>query len=431
MKKNIWLLALVGFTVSLHAEPWFKQQQQRKQEQQHAPDRKPEVAQPKSIRREIPTPTRKPEIPQPVKREMSTSTPIIKTEPVPKILHMSFHLGCTKEVEYVANKLGLNVTSWYIFDKPLVEFEGRNSGLEIYNMLPDRAQRIWEKNKDYFNEFDIIWISDTSPLCRVFLQNNWKKPLLIWICNRFDYRHHPSEFPDPEYHELFRKAAKQENVFIIPYSPYEWYYAYTKGVYLNTFTIKPIGAIEDKDRYKHPDKSVPTTVDKKNSMLIYPRLNPTELTFVKDKCEELDVKYYSGPYNGSNDIKDFKGIIFFIYGAWLNIAMFENFQRGLVHFLPSVDFMEELKRIKAPVSGHPYVLNSRLYELCEWYAKEHRDLLVFYDSWDDLKHKIETTDYDAMKKRIITFAQNHEQDMLNRWRMVFDDMYKQHEKSKH
>lgn len=342
----------------------------------------------------------------------------------PRILHMSFHLGCIKEVESVARKLGLDVTSWYVFDKPLVEFEGCNSGFEVYNMLPDRAQRIWEKHKQYFDTFDIIWISDTAPLSRVFLQNDWKKPLVIWICNRFDYCHWPSEFPDPAYHELFRQATKKKNVYIIPYAPYEWYYAYTKGVYLNTFTIKPIGVIETTDRYKNADKSVPTSVDKKNTIFIYPRLNAHELAFVKNKCNELNIPSYSGPYNGSHDIKDFKGILFFMYGAWLNIAMFENFQRGLVHFLPSVNFAEELKRTGSPVSAHPYVSDTRLYELCEWYSKEHKDLIVYYDSWQDLKHKIETTDYEAMRKKIMAFAQQHEQEMLSRWRMVFQDVYK-------
>lgn len=394
MKKNS-LIALFIATSFIAAEPWFKQQQRQQ-----------------SIKRDMI-----------IQKEAESDIQEVKKRP--KILHLSFHLGCIKEVEDIARKLDLDVTPWYVFDRPLVEFEGCNSGLEVYNMLPDRAQRIWERHKDYFNTFDIIWITDTAPLSRIFLQNDWKKPLLIWICNRFDYCHYPSEFPDPEYHELFRKATKQKNVFIIPYSPYEWYYAYTKKVFLNTFTIKPIGAVEEKERYAHTDKSVPLSVDKKNTMLIYPRLNQRELSFVKSKCDELGIPYYSGQYNGSHDIKDFKGVIFFIYGAWLNIAMFENFQRGLVHFLPSIDFMEQLNRSKAPVSGHPYVLGSRLYELCEWYSSEHKDLIVYYDSWEDLKHKIETTDYDAMKKKILAFAHQHKEEMINRWRMVFEEIYKQ------
>lgn len=399
MKKSI--ICVLILWPSLSAQVWFKQKQQP--------------------------------VAHYTQQEASTDDSYVQTEAVPiksaikkpKILHLSFHLGCIKEVEHVARTLDLDVTPWYVFAKPLMEFEGRNSGFEIYNMLPDRAQRIWEKHKDYFNTFDIIWITDTAPLSRVFLQNNWEKPLLIWVCNRFDYCHYPSEFPDPAYHEMFRQATKKKNVFIVPYAPYEWYYAYTKGVYLNTFTIKPIGATEYADTHKRSDKAVPASVDKKNTLFIYPRLNDKELSFVKQKCTELDIAHYSGAYDGVNDIADFKGIIFFIYGAWLNIAMFENFQKGLVHFLPSIEFMEELNRSGAPVSGHPYVLGSKLYQLCEWYAPEHKDLIVYYDSWDDLKHKIETTDYVAMKARIIDFAQRHEQEMMARWKQIFADIYKQ------
>lgn len=396
MKKNIVIVVSLLSCVA-SAQVWFKQKQQ---ELRYVNTAQESVSGPHGDAGEIP-----------IKK--------------PKILHLSFHLGCIKEVEHIARALDLDVTPWYVFAQPLTEFEGINSGLEIYNMLPDRAQRIWEKHKDYFNTFDVIWITDTAPLSRVFLQNNWEKPLLIWICNRFDYCHYPSAFPDPEYHDMFRAATKKKNVFIVPYAPYEWYYAYTKGVYLNTFTIKPIGAINYNDVHKRSDKAVPELVDKKNTFLIYPRLNQKELSFVKQKCTEFDIPHYSGSYDGVNDIADFKGIIFFIYGAWLNIAMFENFQKGLVHFLPSIEFMEELNRSGAPVSGHPYVLGSKLYLLCEWYAPEHKDLIVYYDSWKDLKHKIETTDYDAMRTRIIDFAKRHEREMIARWKQVFADIYKQ------
>lgn len=34
----------------------------------------------------------------------------------PKILHLSYHLGTIKEIETLAQKLDLDVTSWFIFD---------------------------------------------------------------------------------------------------------------------------------------------------------------------------------------------------------------------------------------------------------------------------------------------------------------------------
>ncbi len=341
----------------------------------------------------------------------------------PRILHLSFHLGCIKEVEYIAAQLDLDLTSWFILGKSLEQFEGCNSGIEIYNIYPDRAQRIWEKNKDYFNTFDIIWTSDTAPLSRIFLQNDWKKPLIIWICNRFDYFH--VKKPDDAYYKQFQEATKKDNVWIASYAPYEWLYAYQKGVHLNTFTIKPTGgAVQKTDRSDKTQKGVPAWVDKKNTLFIYPCLKTEErLSFVKDQCDRLNIKTYSGYYNGPDDIKDFKGVIFFTYGAWQNISMFENFKSGLVHFLPSISFMEELYRLNAPVSGQRSVILSRLYEFSGWYSKEYRDLLVYYDSWQDLKYKVETTDYGACKQKIVSFARKHEQEMLHRWSELFKKVY--------
>jgi len=57
-------------------------------------------------------------------------------------------------------------------------------------------------HKDYFDTFDVIVTSGTAPLHESFLQNGWTKPLIIWICNRFDYCDYASldcNFPDQEY----------------------------------------------------------------------------------------------------------------------------------------------------------------------------------------------------------------------------------------
>src|SRR3990172_2220243 len=83
---------------------------------------------------------------------------------------------------------------------------------------------------------------------RIFLQHGWQKPLIIWICNRFDFydkytRDHP--FPDQEYYDLFNKATKQDTVKIIGYTPYEHEYVATKGITTGGLTIKPIGTKSD------------------------------------------------------------------------------------------------------------------------------------------------------------------------------------------
>ena len=130
------------------------------------------------------------------------------------VLHISFHKGCLKELESIAPEIGINITSWFVNEDP-AKYDGCKCGNAIYNVDKFRAKRVWNLNKDYFDTFDVIFTSDTAPLSRIFLQNNWKKPLIIWVCNRFDYVDGGSRnryFPDTEYYNLIRSIPHRPNV---------------------------------------------------------------------------------------------------------------------------------------------------------------------------------------------------------------------------
>ena len=86
-------------------------------------------------------------------------------------LHISFHKGCHNDLQYISNKLNVNIE--------FMEFNDGTKGK--YNIGHDRAKKYWDKHKEYFNRFDGIITSDTAPISRVFLQNNWTKKLIIWI----------------------------------------------------------------------------------------------------------------------------------------------------------------------------------------------------------------------------------------------------------
>ena len=134
-----------------------------------------------------------------------------------KILHISFHLGCHNDLVYIGKELDLDIK--------FLEFTDGTPGK--YNIGHDRAEKYWNKHKDYFNKFDVIITSDTAPIARVFLQSNWSKKLIIWINNRFDYHDAASldcDFPDKEYYELFKKATTMPNVTIAGYTAFENHY---------------------------------------------------------------------------------------------------------------------------------------------------------------------------------------------------------------
>ncbi len=331
-----------------------------------------------------------------------------------KVLHMTFHEGCKKDFEEVAQELNLDLTTWFVQQLPQGFWEGFSAGNEIYNVGPRRAQRVWDRHKDFFDQFDVIVTSDTAPLSRIFLQNNWKKPLVIWICNRFDYRHGSGgedRFPDGAYYNLIRQATQQENVRLIAYTPYEHEYMRRRGIEMGRRSIKPLGRKEEV--IQNFKSSVPENINKAESLFIFPRLMQNQINHVQRECASQGVATWSGVYNGPEDLKGFKGVLFVPY-AFSNLALFENLQRGIVHFVPTIQFLTQLGFIRGGMHGN--------LDWSEWYFQEYADYLVYFNSWVDLKQKMAMLDYDAMKQKIRAFGQQHRKQMVDEWKQLFAEL---------
>lgn len=339
-----------------------------------------------------------------------------------KILHLSLHKGCINDFEEVARALSLEVTNYYIHDAA-DQFDPEANGNDIYNITHERAERIWHVNKEFFAQYDAIITSDTAPLSRIFLQNGWKKPLIIWICNRFDYHNAPAigEFPDAEYYELFKKAIDMPNVQIISYTPYEHFYANQKGINIGPLTIRPLGCLPKEN--SNFSSGIPETVSKKDTIFIYPRLSKEQAHFIEHKCSELGIITHHGAYNGPDDLTNFKGILYFPY-AWSNLTLFENIQRGIVHFVPSEEFIQNKKE-----NGNFPFFTSHNLHLCDWYCDEYKDLFIYFDSWQDLKEKIKQTGYETMHEKIKKAGHIHWHKNLKLWRAVFQNIVSTNEEA--
>ncbi len=328
-----------------------------------------------------------------------------------KVLHVTFHEGCKNDFEEVAKEVGLNLTTWFVQRLPEGFWNGKNIGNAIYNLNPQRAQDVWDRHKDFFNTFDAIVTSDTAPLSRIFLQNNWKKPLIIWVCNRFDYFDLPTydrSFPDRQYYELMQEATTKPNVFFAAYTPFEGIYAKRKGVMWGERVIKPLGKKEG----SIPEKSfVPSAIKKEETYYIFPRLAQVQINTIAKECQNRAIKTWSGTYNGPEDLKGFRGVIFFPY-AFSNLALFENLQRGVIHFVPTMTFLQRLGYMRREMVGNLAWI--------EWYFDEYKGFIQYFDSWDELKNKIDTVNNNALKRKIKTFGHNHRQEMIRRWKEVFD-----------
>ncbi len=337
-------------------------------------------------------------------------------EASPRVLHLSLHQGCINDIAAVAQELDWQLITW----NPLSSYQSayRFLGTQteppmvVYNMTRERAARIWQANKEYFNSFDLIITSDIAPLSRIFLQHDFKKPLIIWVCNRFNYCVGPgSEHGfDAQYYQLFQKAMQMPNVKVVAYTPFEHYFAALYKTDIRGPIIKPIGSKPGVCSHS----AIPNYVTKSETIFVWPGFSGCKkehLAYIKKQCGSLGFATYSGHYNGPDDLTEFKGVIYFPYQA-SNIALFENLQRGIVHFVPSERFIRELIEESAPI----YYWHEPYY--CEWYFGEHRDVIVYFDSWADLAHKVATTDYTALRPKIRAFGTYHRQRMVGQWQGV-------------
>lgn len=335
-----------------------------------------------------------------------------------KVLHLTFHTGCAREVEQIATYVNLDLTTWNVLELPDQFFDGTSSGNNLYNIDHARAQRIWERHKDFFQSFDAIITSDTAVLSRIFLQNNAKIPLIIWISNRFDFVCEPDldcAFPDPEYYELFRTAKHRPNTYVVANTAYEKFHAALKNVDIGDRLIKPSGIME---LYSLPER------DKKDLFYLPHYFNEEQGFFVEQVLKHRNVQAVCLRHKGFSDLRSYKAIIHLPY-AWSTIALFENIGLGMPIFIPSIPFLMDMD-----ASGRYWHQNSTEFKhnlnhkMSEWYSDENKECFIYFDSWDDLVHKLHTVDLEAQRKKVLTFARKHQATMIFRWTQIFDEIEK-------
>ena len=329
-----------------------------------------------------------------------------------KLLHVNFHKGCELDLEYVFTKLGHTIQSWRFDD-------GETQGNDIYKINYSRAQKCWDKYKDFFDTFDGIITSDTCPTSRPFLQNNWPKLLIIWVCNRFDY----AVEGDEQFYDLLRSIPNRKNVYISGNTQIENIYSrQIRNVDITNEIIKP----HCKNLISgHLFKSYKLEDEDKFFVPVYE--NETKFMDLSQKLNELGIKNNNGKRfnNHVSCFLEYKGIICLPY-AWSTIIFFEVMQLGIVYFIPTPRFLVEMSHsnqyliqrywFQPPYNGNPHLLKA-----AEWYCDEHKDLIVYFDSWEDLKEKVRSTDYVEKTKNILEFAEKHSRTTLSKWNNILTD----------
>jgi hypothetical protein len=343
-----------------------------------------------------------------------------------KILHICFHEGCINEIQGVADACRFQLVSWNIHSLPPYFFDpATKEGNTLYNMDHQRASRVWDKHKIFFDQFDAIIVSDTTALARIFLQNGWKKPLIIWVTIRCDWcwRGDPErQFPDQEFYDLLNNAKGQRNVFFVASSSYELFYARQRKVDLGNQVIKPCASY-----LSRWDKNRSVDFSNNEQIFIHKRTeevqefhNPSFI--ISQKLQQLNIPASCYRYHALKDLTAFKGVLYLPY-QWCTISFFETLRLGLPTFVPSESFLIKMMQETPYYFEEPeYLTKDKLFTLAEWYHPDLRDIVLYFDSWEDLQNKFSTLDYQSRHIKTLKYGKAHTNEMLHRWKSLFQDI---------
>jgi len=167
---------------------------------------------------------------------------------------------------------------------------------------------------------------------------------------------------------------------------------------------------------------IPAQVNKKETLFLYPRFgNQQQVDFMRYECAKVGITTYHGAYNGPDDLTDFKGVLYVPY-AWSNVALFENIQRGIVHFVPTASFLRQLYNDGKPIRDLTAGIVFGPHSLCDWYSDQFKDLFVFFDSWQELKRKVETLDYAQFRAQVMRAGERLFGETLADWKKLFSEV---------
>jgi hypothetical protein len=154
---------------------------------------------------------------------------------------------------------------------------------------------------------------------------------------------------------------------------------------------------------------------KSSYVFIPPYINDT-------KCIDFEyltsnnIKYYNGRYNGANDLIGFKCIVHIPYAA-SNLALFENLYRGIVYYIPSENFLKELLQ----KSNNWFSGGVERIFISEWYNETMNHLFIYFDSWLDLKNKLNNNKHETLVETTKMWAEHEISNNLNLWNILVND----------
>ena len=104
----------------------------------------------------------------------------------------------------------------------------------------------------------------------------------------------------------------------------------------------------------------------------------------------------------------------------------KNLGYFIIYYIPSKKFITELitqdnSWYYWEEKNRPHELLIKSITLSEWYNEQNQELFEYFESWDDLKYKIENTSHEYInnkKQKIKTFIENSNTSNIEKWKNI-------------
>jgi len=329
-----------------------------------------------------------------------------------KVLHISHHIGCFRDQQYVMERLGFQVTNYKFTDN-------------VFTITKEIADEFWYANVDVFNSFDYILISDTAPLSRTFLQHidELSAKLVIWICNRFDY----GMQAEPEYYTLFKSATHHKNVKIVPSTFFEKVWCLKNGIdILNTEVINPLGKHSNDDNIPKSNVFSEMYGDYKelpDADVIVPFYrNDTHFFKLADYLQSKNLSVYNGTFHTVDQLKKYSAFVTLpdTFCKWFS---FEAIHNNIPVVLPSKRLLSKLCKVpdylfNVTGYGGAEQLTEDVISLSEWYNPKFNSCRYYFDDVIQIPDIISEIKNTTPEFSNVSAA--HENNILNKWIRLYD-----------
>ena len=326
-------------------------------------------------------------------------------------LHLTSHIGTKKNFENVFKFL--NIENKLITQKFI-------SNSFYYNEAS--SNDIWNYYSDKLDDISVLIFTDTSMIARPFLQNIEKHNCLIviYITNRFDWG--IWGFTDDFYYQLYSEMSHHNRVIFCADNNYDQHYAMSHNIkFLYDDSIKLTPIINEN-----------IILSNKNKFFIYNR--GTKINQYEQYLKNLNIDYdvYGEGYDrfkNNESICEYKGFIHLPYQTNIQ-SLWENLGYFIIYYIPSKNFITELitqdnSWYYWEEKNRPNELLIKSITLSEWYNEQNQELFEYFESWDDLKYKIENTSHEYIidkKNKIKTFIENSNKSNIEKWKNILKDL---------